>query len=407
MNLEIRPLLSALGRNSTGAVLVALQVAITLAVLVNAAWIVSQHIRQIEQPTGLDTRDTFAIEISSLSNRFNIAQAESEDLAYLRSLPGVASATASIGIPLTGYGSENGALWPDPARHGTQVQTNVLDADWQTLSTLGVALLAGRNFRSTEIQPLSDGKPAQPLSEIILTQALAQALFPRSDALGKTVYNSRGNPLTIIGITHNFMGAVCECGVPFYHTALLPEMPGAGGFYAYLVRARPGRLNTILGEAQRHIGASHRDAVIVTTMTLSDAKEGFESDDRNMAIFLSAVTVVMLAVCCLGIFGLMTFNVGSRTRQIGTRRAVGARRHDIVAYFMMENAIILTAGALLGCVLALLLGYWLTAHYSLPRLDLAYLLAGVVLLWLIGQLAAWQPARRAASVPPSVATRTI
>ncbi|EQD51613.1 ABC transporter, permease protein [mine drainage metagenome] len=102
----MRPLLSALRRNPTGALLVALQVAITLAVLVNAAWIVNQRIEKIEQPTGIDTRDTFVIDVLGLSKRFKIAQAESEDLAYLRSLPDVVAATATLGAPLTLSGGD-------------------------------------------------------------------------------------------------------------------------------------------------------------------------------------------------------------------------------------------------------------------------------------------------------------
>jgi putative ABC transport system permease protein len=404
MNLNIRPLLSALSRNPMGATLAALQVAITLAVLVNATWIVGQRLHQMEQPTGLDTQDTFAIEVSTLSNRFDVARAQSEDLAYLRGLSGVASATASIGIPLTGYGSQNASLWSEAGQRGTPAHTNVLDADDQTLSTLGVSLVAGRSFRSTEIQPFGSGKPP---SEIIVTQALAHALFPRGSALGRTVYDSGANPFTIVGIARDFMGVVCECGEPLYHTALLPETAGAGGFYAYLVRTRPGRLESVLHEARQHIGVAHRDAVINTTMTLRDAKEGFDTDDRNMSIFLTGVTALMLAVCSFGIFGLTTFNVGSRTRQIGTRRAVGARRRDITDHFLVENALILAAGTLLGSGLALGIGVWLTAHYGLPRLDLGYLLSGVAVLWVIGQLAAWQPARRAALVEPSVATRTV
>jgi putative ABC transport system permease protein len=86
---------------------------------------------------------------------------------------------------------------------------------------------------------------------------------------------------------------------------------------------------------------------------------------------------------------------------------VGARRRDIVVHFLVENALVLTAGALLGSVLALAIGDWLTLHYSLPRLGPGYLLGGVLTLWIIGQLAAWQPARRAARVPPSLATRTV
>jgi putative ABC transport system permease protein len=112
-------------------------------------------------------------------------------------------------------------------------------------------------------------------------------------------------------------------------------------------------------------------------------------------------------VTCLGVFALATFNVSTRTKQIGTRRAVGARRRDIVRYFLIENGLITSTGILVGCALALGTGYWLSLQYALPRLDLYYLVGGVLLLWAIGQLAAWQPARRAAAVPPSVATRTV
>jgi putative ABC transport system permease protein len=74
---------------------------------------------------------------------------------------------------------------------------------------------------------------------------------------------------------------------------------------------------------------------------------------------------------------------------------------------MVENGLITTSGIFVGCALALALGYWLSLQYQLPRLDLYYLVAGVLTLWAIGQVAAWQPARRASSVSPSVATRTV
>ncbi len=403
MNLPIRPLLSALRRSPTGALLVTLQVAITLAVLVNASFLVSQRIAQIEQSTGLDTRNTFGMIIGGTSNRFDVASAESEDLAYLRGLPGVVAATVTMGIPLTGEGSWNTTLWPQPGQRGAGVSANVMSGDGQALlSTLDVRVIAGRNFRADEIQPLSS--KAAP-SEIVLTRALAEALFPRGNALGRTVYNGDA-PVTVIGIAANFMGATGS-DTGDYHEAILPLTPGQSGFYALLVRTRPGRRDAIMREAQQHIGASHPDGVIADTKTLAAAKDGFEANNRNVAIFLAVVTALMLIVCCLGIFGLATFNVGSRTRQIGTRRAVGARKRDIVVHFLMENALVLTAGALLGSALALAIGNWLTMRYSLPRLDPAYLIGGVLALWIIGQLAAWQPARRAASVPPSVATRTV
>ena len=401
MDLNIRPLLSALRRSPTGALLVALQVSITLAVLVNAAWIVQQRIARIMQPTGLDTRDTFVMAVSGSSRRFDMAAAETEDLAYLRALPGVVAATVTDGEPLTGNGGDT-ALWRHPGQRGRVVGTAEISTDSDGLKALGVPLIAGRNFRPDDIQPFTPGKQT-PVSEIIVTQSLAHALFPHGDALGKTVYGS--TPRTIIGITRNFMGP--QLGAPVYNTVIYPMMAGQYGGYRLLVRTQPGRRAAVLRVARRHIAASHRYGVVQYAKTLTQDKQERDSGNRNVAILLAIVTTLMLATCCLGIFGLTTFNVGSRTRQIGTHRALGARRRDIVSRFLVENALILAAGALLGSALALLISDWLTSFYALPRLNVAYLLAGIVALAAVGELAAWQPARRAARVPPSVATRTV
>jgi len=132
-----------------------------------------------------------------------------------------------------------------------------------------------------------------------------------------------------------------------------------------------------------------------------------KSGDRALAVFLSGVTALLLAVAALGIFGLATFNVTRRTKQIGIRRALGAWRRDIMRYFMVENGLITAAGILGGCLLALGVGYLLSTKAHLPRLDLYYLVGGTLVLWAIGQLAVWQPARRAGAVLPAVATRTV
>ena len=78
-----------------------------------------------------------------------------------------------------------------------------------------------------------------------------------------------------------------------------------------------------------------------------------------------------------------------------------------MALFLEENAVAVSAGAILGCLLALGIGQWLTDHDGVARLDPWYLLIGVAVLALASQLAAWQPARRAARIAPSVATRTV
>jgi len=117
--------------------------------------------------------------------------------------------------------------------------------------------------------------------------------------------------------------------------------------------------------------------------------------------------VLMVAVTALGIVGLASFQVSVRTKQIGTRRAVGARRIDIICYFMVENWLLTSAGLLVGTLLAFGFGHWLSTEYALPRLQPWYVIGGMLSLWLLGQIAVFMPARRAAAIPPAIATRTV
>ena len=125
-----------------------------------------------------------------------------------------------------------------------------------------------------------------------------------------------------------------------------------------------------------------------------------------MAWLLGIVCVALLLVTALGIIGLASFWVQQRTKQIGVRRALGATRGQILRYFQTENFLLATIGIVLGMLLAYAINQLLMGKYELPRLPLYYLPVGAVLLWLLGQIAVYGPARKAASVPPAVATRS-
>jgi putative ABC transport system permease protein len=129
-------------------------------------------------------------------------------------------------------------------------------------------------------------------------------------------------------------------------------------------------------------------------------------NDRAMAWLLVAVAVALLVVTALGIIGLASFWVAQRTRQIGVRRALGATRGQILRYFQTENFLLATVGIVLGMALAFAINQLLMSKYELPRLPLMYLPIGALLLWLLGQIAVFWPARRAAAVPPAIATRS-
>jgi putative ABC transport system permease protein len=406
MNLHVRPIISALLRNRTGAVLVALQVGIALAVLVNALFIVITRMEKMARPTGMDVANIFVVQSQGFTQRFDLKSSIQEDLAYLRALPGVIAATPINAIPLSGGGSST-TLLTTPGKH-TNDSFGVFEIDEQGLDALGVHLVAGRNFRHDEIEPpITTNDAARFVANVIMSRAVAERLFGKDNPLGKQVYDSIGQHATVIGIVdpamNSWPGSEHSEWV-FYMPRLTSALYGG---VRYMVRTQPGQLNGIMRLAEAHLTKSNPERVVHFVRPLSYFKDLSYLGDRSMGIYLLTVTGLLIAVTSLGIFALATFNVATRTKQIGTRRAVGARRADIVQYFLIENGMITSAGILLGCALALATGYWLSVQYALPRLNLYFLVGGVLALWALGQLAAWQPARRASAVPPSVATRTV
>ena len=404
----MRPIFSALRRNHTGALLVSVQIAIALAVLVNAVYVVKQRIDLIGRPTGLDVENVFAVASAGFTDRYDFESAVREDLAFLRGLDGVVDATASSSIPLSRSGSSIQLQTEPPPKRASGPGINYFEMDEHGLNTLGLKLVAGRNFRPDEILPrVSETNRTDFVPQILVTRAVAERFFPNQNALGRTVYTNIGQPATILGIIERMHGSWTDSET-VEEVFVKPRVPYTyGGPVNYLVRAKPGQLAAMMRAAEDHLSTSNPNRVIHWVRSLELFKQRTYLADRNMGIFLATVIGLLLAITSIGIFGLATFNVGTRTKQIGTRRAVGARRIDILCYFMVENWLITTVGVVTGCGLALGIGYWLSTKFSLPRLDLYYLVGGVLVLWTIGQLAAMQPARRAARISPAIATRTV
>ncbi|MGE0580543.1 MAG: ABC transporter permease [Steroidobacteraceae bacterium] len=400
---DIRPILSALLRNRTGAVLVALQVAIALAVLVNAVYVVKQRVDKIGRPTGMDIENIFMVTSAGFAADYDHAATTAADLSWLRSQPGVRAATLTSGLPLSGGGSQN-TLYPTPEVKGEGTSMNYFDVDESGIDTLGVRLVAGRNFRADEILP-EDPTYRKPVPGFIVTRMLAKALFGTEDAVGKVTYDGLGRPMTVIGVIDHMQGSWVDWD-KIGQVGLLPRR-AFGPRALYLVRTAPGQRDALIKSAEEHLSVSEPRRVLQYVRSLDYYRDRSYQNDRNMAIFLVTVTALLGCVTALGIFALATFNVNMRTRQIGTRRAIGARKADIVRYFLVENWLVTTGGVLLGAALALGVGFALSRAYQLPRLDLYYLVGGVVALWVVGQVAAWQPSLRAAKIAPSVATRTV
>ncbi|MGE0031322.1 MAG: ABC transporter permease [Steroidobacteraceae bacterium] len=405
---NLRPIASALWRNRTGAMLVAIQIAIGLAVLVNAVYVVKQRVDKISRPNGMDVENMIVVASAGFAKDFDYQASWREDLAVIRGLPGVKAASLVSNIPLSGGGSSSGyQAEPGEINPETAVDANTFAVDELGVAALGITLSAGRAFEAQEIIPenetVADWESAP---QAIVTQALAKALFPKDrQALGKTFYDGLNKPITIVGIIENMHGS--WVGWDKLDQVMLFPRIKRGPHGVYLVRTEPGRRDAIMRTIEERLGTSDPGRLLRWVRPLTYFERMSYLNDRNMAIFLVSVTGALLAITALGIFGLATFNVSTRIRQIGTRRAVGARKLDIVRHFLVENWMVTTAGIVAGCGAALGVGYWISVEYELPRLDLYYLVGGVLGIWLIGLAASLQPARRASAISPAVATRTV
>jgi putative ABC transport system permease protein len=401
--MDIKPILSSLRRSPTGAILVALQIALALAVVVNSMYIVVQRIEAINRDPGIDVQNIFYVGWTPTSDRFQGEVTMREDLQILRSLPGVQAATVVNAVPLSGGGSST-SLYTEPSEQGQRGDVNYFQVDEQGVETFGVRIVEGRDLDAAVVKKPERNSSTSP-PEILVTRDAARELFPQGSALGKTVYTGTSDPITIVGIIDHMHGSWPGWD-KVGNVALFPVISDES-YARYMVRAKPGQRDAMMKLAEEALSKADNGRVILRTRTQEYIAASTYADDRAMAVYLAVVIALLLGISALGIFGLAAFNVSTRTRQIGTRRAVGARRTDILQYFLAENWLITTVGVAVGCVLALLLGYWLSTTFELPRLKLYYLVIGVVGLWIVSLAAALRPARRASMVSPAIATRTV
>ena len=403
--MEIRPILSALMRSKVSMILIGVQVALTLAIVCNALFIIGQRLDHMGRPSGMNELDTFYTGSSGFGQGFDAQATTREDLAMLRQIPGVASATSINTVPMSDSGWNSG-LSLQPQQKSSTADTAIYIVDDKGLDTFGVKLIAGRDFKAEEINDVKFGDTLRP-SVIIVTKAVAEKMFPDGDALGKSVYLNEDPPTsTIVGIVERTQQPWVSSDA-IENSTFVPAYMPYGNSTRYLIRAEPGRRDEVMKVTEQKLADSNTSRIIGKMRTIEQIRKDAYSGDRAMAIILGAVIFSLLAITALGIVGMASFWVAQRTRQIGTRRALGASRTDILRYFQTENFIITTLGLIVGGVLAYAMSLWMMQAYQSPRLPWYYVPIGFVCLWTLGQLAVLGPAMRASRVPPAVATRSV
>jgi putative ABC transport system permease protein len=403
--MELRPILSAMRRNKFGALLIASQMAVTLAFLANAITLVEQRAAWSSRPSGLDEQDIFVVTTESVDHLSDSAAREAADIAALRALPGVVDAYTTNMYPMQGGGWIDTVTLTPNQKTPTAVTANYM-GDEHALNTMGLKLIAGRNYTAAEIEtkrPPND----PPFSGLIISKALAEKVFPNENALGKMIIFDSEQASPIIGIVDRLQGPITSATGLFAsyeeNSVLIPYVL-IGDSNNYMVRVQPGKIDALMKAAESKLYALDENRIL-HSKSMQQVRADAYRGDHGLIVLLTCICLALLIVTAFGIVGLTSYWVAQRRQQIGIRRALGATRQAIVRYFQTENFMIAAAGAAAGIACAIALNLWMVRSFEMVRMDNSRAIVGAVIILVLGQFAVLWPALRAASIPPALATR--
>jgi predicted permease len=315
-------------------------------------------------------------------------------LDRLRALPGVVSVAASRSTPV--HTSGNARLLDTPAGAETIADrgawTNMITPGY--FETFGIALLRGRDFNA--------GDAANARQVAVINETMARFYFGDRDPIGQVFrfYKSPDNPITVVGIARDT-----------YQTSLREPVPRM--VYTPLAQeaAPPSRINfemrtaqdpaTLMGAARDAVRGVTRSVVLRYVRTMQQQIDASLVRERLLASLAGGFAVLALVLTAVGLYGVMSYHVSRRGREIGIRMALGARRASVLWQVLRQALVVSIAGIALGIVAALLTTRYLsTLLYGLSARD-PLTFAGVAVVLLVTALTAgFFPAHRAATLDP-------
>jgi putative ABC transport system permease protein len=402
--LQIKPILSTLMRNKSGPILLLIQIILSVAIVANASFIISERIALMDRDSGTAEEEVFNFRLYSFDSSIDLESQLQRDIRTIRDLPGVMDASATSMVPLSGGGWSSGYTVGNTEETAKDTESAaVYYGDEHMLNTLGVDLIEGRNFYEEEVLT---GSPDLATHGIV-SKAFAKASWGDEPAIGQIMYagDFGDKPIQIIGVVDKLQGAWVNSS--YLDNSVILNINLVNVFTKVLVRAEVGTLAQLKEAIPAALHKDNRNRVIEGFTLISEHRKRVYRNHELMATVLSMMVILLLLITSLGLAGMVMFNIERRTKQIGTRRALGAKKRDIISFFLVENYIICLVGGVIGGLVAVQLGQQLMSVYSLPKLELIYPIMTIMGLLLLTTVAVILPARKAAKISPAIATRSV
>ncbi len=281
----------------------------------------------------------------------------------------------------------------------------------QLIDTWGLVLVEGRAFLPDEFVEIDQEKSREFPQAVIVTRMTASKLWPgAASVLGKSVYFGYGataRSSRVVGVVERLQSHHAQTGDNGESSLISPVRLTGGERTIYTIRAEPGQVERVIKEAEEALHKAAPGTLILKSQTVGADRAARYRADQALSWMLVSVSVLLLLITASGIVGLASLWVTQRRKQIGMRRALGARRIDIMRYFLTENLLITSCAVVAGALLSIGLNQLLVSKLEMTKLPFGYLLAGAGIFYVLGVAAVYGPAWRAASISPATATRSV
>jgi predicted permease len=395
---------------SIGNALVVTQVALAIVVLVGAGLLVRtlQNLRGID--VGFDSHNLVLFGINPSLAGYKDEQIDSfyGDLqGRLAETPGVRSASYSMVPLLSGALMVTGFHWPGTPQD-RESESDMLAVGPDFFSTMQIPFLAGRGFDASDYKlAASKSASATVPKPVIVDQTFVSKYLGKENPLGKRFGESAGNENEPASPGYEIIGVVRDTKYSDLRREINPMMyaPQTGLGASFEVRTA-GDPQALIPAIRAAVAQINPNLPLRDVTTESQQIDRLLFQERLVARFSSFFGLLALVLACIGLYGLLAYEVTRRTREIGIRMALGAQAKDVLRSVVRQGLALALVGAAAGTGVALgVTRYLKSMLYDVHANDPVTIVAVVALLVLVALAACFVPARRATKVDPMVALR--
>jgi len=381
----------------TGLLLV--QLAMTLALLLNSILLAQQTQQQLSQPTGLDLDNTLVALIKPTTASLRVYPALQDvldrQLAAVQVLPGVIAAAYANQSAIL-QGGNNGNVYDIEQQERTNIPTvPMYFVSKDFFKVLNSNVLQGE---LPQFSTSLDG-PVQP--DVILTKSLADKLFSGESALGRQTNRGR-----VAAVINDFYGQRYSDHVMYNSVQVAPPYSVDWG-YSIMLRTQPEQTDAVRQQLADVLRTVEPNIEIFHIRNLAEQHKDLYRNEYGLAILLAILSALMLLVTMVSSYSSTHFHALKRQQEIGVKRALGASKNTILLELLSENWLCTAIGAVLGLGLGLLLNQALAQVITIPPLNWYLPLTTLAALLLCVTVATWYPAAIATRVSPATATKTL